>query len=340
MAANASDKDYVEVRSIYKGLTYPWGIAALPSGDFLVSEKTGKVLRISNNAEQATLLLNLSNALTLFDVELHPDFSRTRRIYFTYATEERGEVGLEVASGFFEGDAIHSVAPIFSVEPKVRSALNMGGRLAFLPDGTLLVTIGDQGYAGNAQDVAVHQGKLVRLADDGSIPDDNPLLQSRAALPGIFGLGFRNPQGIAVDQRRGTVWVVDHGPIGGDELDLVLPGGNYGWGKLPSETTTYTPFKEPVANWTPAIAPSSLLIYTGDLFPSWRGNLFITSLRGQHLRRIVVADSRVESEERLLGDFGERLRDLAEGKDGALYVLTDSPRGEILRIGPSLDQKH
>lgn len=336
------------------GLQAPWGLAFLPDGRMLVSQKPGAlaILDRAGRTEVAAVsgLPPVAHAGQggLLDVALDPDFATDPWIYWTYAEygsgDSAGLSGTAVARGRLVGDALRDVTVIYRQVPKVAGSGHFGSRLVFRPDKTLWVTLGDRQLGHPAQDGATTLGKVVRLHRDGRIPDDNPKLSG--VLPEIWSLGHRNPQGAALRPGSDELWLNEHGPQGGDELNRVVPGGNHGW-PLYSYGCDYgdpvgadcrygggehpPPYVEPVSVWVPtSIAPAGLLFYTGHGFPQWRGHVFMGALAGRALWRVELRDGREVARERLFAELGERIRDVEQGPEGWLYLLTDS--GKLIQI--------
>jgi aldose sugar dehydrogenase len=348
----------VRVVRVASGLEHPWGLVWLPDGTMLVTERSGR-LRIVRGGKvdpkpvSGVPAVFASGQGGLLDVALHPRFSENRLVYLSYAHGTRGENRTRVARGVLTGTALREVKVIFEASPAKEGGQHFGSRLGWLPDETLLVSIGDGGNPPSAidgklsrlfaQDPTSHLGKVVRLADDGSIPKDNPFAGRKDAAPAVWTLGLRNVQGLAVAP-DGTVWVTDHGPRGGDEVNRLSAGANYGWptvthgreysGKVITEETSRPEFVDPLLVWTPSIAPSGLAVYGGDRFPAWRGSLLGGGLVSADVRRLEVDErGRIVAEERI--PIGARVRDVRQGPDGFVYVLTDERDGEILRLEPA-----
>ena len=281
----------------------------------------------------------------LLDVVLHPEFVRTRLVYLSYAGKGRGGAGTEVARARLTDGRLEGLATIFAVEPKSRGGRHFGSRLAFGAEGHLYITTGERGDSERAQDLADAAGSVVRLTADGGVPDDNPFLGRADARPEIFSYGHRNPQGLARHPVSDRIWAVEHGPRGGDEVNVIRAGANYGWpvitfgvsyiGVPIGEGTAKPGMAQPVTYWDPSISPSGMAFYTGEAFPAWRGNLFVGALSGEVLVRLELDGERVVHEERLLQALGTRIRDVRQGPDGRLYLLTDESDGALLRLDPA-----
>ena len=345
----ATEQARFRIVPITEQLKEPWGFAFLPDGDILVTERLGRLRLIHGGRLQPQPIGGVPNVETkneagLMDIALHPRFAQNRQIYLTYSKlGERGNTPA-LARASVEGSSLPDLQDIFVSDAwSAKSGGNAGSRVVFGPDETLYMSIGDRHQQEPAQDMQSDKGKIVRLRDDGSIPDDNPFVGRPKVRPEIFAFGVRNPQGLFVDRTTGTIWENEHGPLGGDELNILLPGRNYGWplitygknynGTTISNETSRKGMEQPLAYWVPSISPSGLTVYTGDMFPGWRGNVFIGALSGAHLRRIVVERQKVVHEEALtVRPLRTRIRDVRQGPDGCLYVLTE--RGALLRVEP------
>jgi len=315
------------------GLSLPWSIAFLPDGSALVTELGGQLRRIDVDGEVSGPIENVPAVYFagqggLFDVLLHPGFSRNGLIYLSFAEGGPKSNGTAVARGKLVGNRLQNVAVIYRNMPRKDTPVHYGGRMAFLADGTLLLTTGDGfDYREAAQDVSSGLGKVIRINDDGSPARGNPFPDS----PYVYSYGLRNPQGLAVS-RSGIIWLHDHGPRGGDELNRIEPGVNYGWpaitygldysGAIISPYTEWDGMAQPEYYWVPSIAPSGLVIYEEDLFPQWQGDLFVGALVEREVRRLDLVDGKVVAEEVLFSELDDRIRDLRTGPDGALYILT------------------
>lgn len=332
-------------------LSSPWGFAFLPDGRILVTQKSGSMVIVSADGSTVSGPLSGVPAVVsagqggLLDVVIDPDFETDPWVYWSYSEAGSGGSGTAVARGRLSGTALVDVQVIFRQLPKVSGDGHFGSRLVFRSDKTLFVTLGERQKGSPAQDVTTHLGKVVRIERDGSVPTGNPNL-GVTAQPELWSLGHRNPQGAALHPTTGDLWVVEHGPQGGDELNRVTPGGNYGWPVKsygcnygdPVGTAcrigggTHAPtYIEPVSYWVPtSIAPSGLVFYTGAGFPEWQGNAFLGALAGEALWRVVLSGGAEVSRERLFASLGERIRCVRQGPDGWLYLLTDS--GKLIRI--------
>lgn len=344
----------INVETFAAGLSHPWGLAFLPEGGMLVTEREGNLRFVSANGAVSDPIAGVPEVVAagqggLLDVALHPGFADNRLVYWTFAEAGDGNTnGTAVARGRLSADrtALDNVEVIFRQQPKVPSTAHFGARLVFDRDGLLWVTLGERQRARfrvMAQALDNHLGKVIRIRDDGSVPDDNPFVGRDGALPEIWSYGHRNPQGMTVHPETGVVWIHEHGPRGGDEVQSPTAGANHGWpvfsygteysGVPITDLEEHPPeFARPVHQWTPSIAPSGMAFYFGDAIPEWRGDLFVGALAGARLVRLDFEDGRVVGEEHLLADLGKRIRDVRAGPDGALYLLTDEDDGEILRI--------
>jgi aldose sugar dehydrogenase len=343
------------------GFENPWGLAFLPDGSLLVTERPGRLRRVSADGALVSAPISGLPAIAvggqggLFDVAVDPDFARNRRIYLSYAEPgtgaEAGRNGTAVLRAELSADhtALVNGQVIFRQLPKVASSGHFGGRIVLAPGGLLFVTLGErQSEAAKAQDLSTGHGKVMRIRTDGSVPPDNPFTGHAGAQAAVYSYGHRNPQGATLHPTTGELWLVEHGPQGGDELNRVRAGLNYGW-PLVSHGCNYgdpvgncTPvggastgprFEPPVSWWVPtSIAPSGLAFYTGSRFPEWQGSLFLGALAGQALWRLRMNGNEVVSREPLFTALNERIRDVRQGPDGWLYLLTDSSSGRILRV--------
>ena len=361
-----------DVVVLAKGLNRPWAVEPLPNGDFLITEKSGQMRIVSAKGEIGEPIGGLlpvgqggASAISgqgglppitargqggLLDAALSPNFEKDRTIFWSFSEERTGGSGTSVARGVLSPDRknLIQVQVIFRALPTYDNGLHFGSRLAFGPDGKLYITLGDRFDKATTrpqtQQLGSHLGKVIRINPDGSIPADNPFVKQSGALPEIWDLGHRNIQSATFDD-KGQLWTVEHGAKGGDELNLIEKGKNYGWAiisygeeysgePIPGDITAREGLEQPVYYWDPVIAPSGAQFYTGNAFPAWRGNLFIGGLASQRLVRLVIKNNRVVGEENLLTDRGQRIRDVRQGPDGMLYVVTDESSGELWKIIP------
>ncbi len=343
-----------EVGVLARGLEHPWAVEPLPGGDLLVTEKPGRLRIVSGSGDVGQPIAGVPEVDArgqggLLDVALSPQFEEDRTIFLSYSEPRRGGNGTAVARAVLSRDrrGLDQVRVIFRAQPTYEGTMHYGSRLVFGPDGLLYITMGersDKPMRKYAQQLDSHLGKVLRVRPDGSAPEDNPFVGRDGAQPEIWTLGHRNVQAAAFDS-EGRLWVVEHGANGGDELNLIRKGRNYGWplvaygeeysgDPIPGAVTEREGFEQPVYYWDPVIAPSGAQFYSGDAFPAWRGSLFVGALREMRLVRLTLKDERVTGEEHLLADRGQRVRDVRQGPDGALYIVTDEENGELWRIAP------
>ncbi|MGF1525389.1 MAG: PQQ-dependent sugar dehydrogenase [Candidatus Competibacterales bacterium] len=338
------------VTTVAEGLRYPWGLAFLPDGRMLVTERTGRLRVIEADQLLADSVAGLPDHIAvggqggLFDVLPHPDFAANGMIYLSFAGEGPGGSNTEVVRGILDGMALTQVETLFRAQTKSSGGRHFGGRLAFGADGMLYLALGDRGSRNRAQDTQNHVGSLIRLRPDGGIPADNPFADGADALPQIYTYGNRNMQGLALQPGSDRLWTHEHGPRGGDEVNVMLAGANYGWpvvtygvnysGSVISRRQRAPGMEDPRHYWDPSIAPSGMAFYTGQAFPNWQGDLFVGALKYQLLVRLEIDGTEVVGEERLLQREYGRIRDVRVGPDGHLYLLTDAPMGQVLRLEP------
>jgi len=340
-----------KVTDVAVGLEHPWGMELLPDGRFLVTERPGRLRLVGRDGKLSEPLTGVPEVYArgqggLLDVALSPGFAQDRLVYLSFAEAGAGGAGTAVARGRLGERGLEGTEVIWRQQPKVDGSYNhWGSRLAFRSDGTLFVTMGDRYvHRDRAQDLSTTIGKIVRINPDGSVPRDNPFVGRAGALPDIWSYGHRNVQAATLDS-RGELWTVEHGARGGDELNNPQPGKNYGWpvitygmdysGAQIGYGTSRPGMEQPVYYWDPVIAPSGSTFYSGTAFPEWRGDLLVGSLTPGGLVRLRIVNGRVTQEERYLAELRERIRDVREGPDGAIYLLTDSSRGRLLRVEPA-----
>jgi len=349
-----SEAGPIAVETVASGLTHPWALAFLPDGRMLVTERPGRLRIVTPDGKKSPPLsglppLRAAGQGGLLDVVLDRDFANNRTVYFCFAEEYRGGGRTALARAALdagETPRLTQVRVIFRQEGPPSSGRHFGCRIVQARDGNLFLTMGDHGsHPREAQNLGNHIGKIVRIDSDGSAPDDNPFIGRPGAMTQIWSYGHRNAQGAALHPQSGKLWTHEHGPRGGDELNIPEAGKNYGWpvigygidysGAEIHESTHKAGMEQPIRQWTPVIAPSGMAFYTGDLFAEWKNDLFIGGLASQVLVRLELDGEKVVKEERLLRELGERIRDVRQGPDGALYLLTDASDGRILRLAPA-----
>jgi aldose sugar dehydrogenase len=340
----------VRVETVASGLEHPWGLAFLPDGRILVTERPGRLRIVDRNGTLSEPLAGVPAVAArgqggLLDVAIDPRFADNRLVYLSYSEPaDDGTSGTSVARGRLGDGRLENVQVIYRQRPKVRSSMHFGSRLVFDREGRLFITQGDRSnQRPRVQDLSSTIGKIVRINADGSIPRDNPFVGRQGARPEIWSYGHRNIQAAALHPQTGQLWTVEHGARGGDELNHPEPGKNYGWpvitygidysGARIGEGTQREGMEQPVYYWDPVIAPSGMVFYTGDAFPDWRGSAFVGSLQPGALVRLTIDNGRVTREERYLGDVG-RVRDVQQGPEGFLYLVTDEDNGRLLRVSP------
>lgn len=335
------------VEQVADGFVHPWAIEFLPSGAALVTERPGRLWILDNGTRREVSGLPEIAVIGqggLLDIRIDPDFDDNEIVYYSYSTREGSGYGTAVDRARLSGTSLVDRRTIFTVNSFVTGGRHFGSRIVFDSEGNVLITVGDRGLQDPAQDTSNHLGTTIRIAADGGIPSDNPFVGDPSVPDEIYSYGHRNAQGMVVDPRDGTIWQHEHGPRGGDEVNTIRSGANYGWpaitygraysgGKI-GQGTAAPGMEQPVIHWTPSIAPSGMELYLGDLFPQWRGDLFVGALAGTHLRRLVLDGESVVRQEVLLDGTIGRIRDVAEGPDGALWLLTDAANGGVHRIVP------
>ncbi len=351
--------DY-RIETVVDGLEFPWSLAFLPDGRMLVTERPGRLRVIEAGANgQPTLRpqpvggvppVLASGQAGLFDLMLDPQFADNGLLYLSFAHGTPQANHLRIVRARFDGQMLHDLTPLLTTEPAKSHTQHLGGRMALLGDGTLVVGMGDGNLERtDALRLHTHLGKILRIHRDGRVPADNPFVERAASGDGtraeIYSYGHRNPQGLIYVAEQDTLYAHEHGARGGDELNRILPGANYGWpitthgvdytGARITPYTTWPGVTPPLTQWTPSIAPSGMCRYDGDLFPAWRGSLFVSALAEKSVRRVPMHGGEPGEQDILFSELGERIRDVRAGPDGALYLLTDSPQGRVLRVLPA-----
>ena len=351
MSARAAD---YRVETVARGLDHPWSLAFLPDGRMLVTERAGRLRLIEPGPDGRAQLrpeavggvpaVLARGQAGLFDVVVDPAFAVNGRVMLSFAHGKPEANHLRVVRARFDGRQLLEVQPVFTSQPAKAETQHFGGRMAWMADGTLLLGMGDGNVERtDAQRLQTHLGKMLRIKSDGSVPTDNPFLTRPDARPEIYTLGHRNPQGVVVVD--GVPYAHEHGSRGGDELNRIEPGANYGWplttGGIDYTYARITPYRTlagiqpPLVEWTPSIAPAGMAWYDGALFPAWRGSLFVSALKERSVRRVPLAKGAPGPQEVLFQEIGERIRDVRAGPEGAIYLLTDSANGRVLRVVPS-----
>lgn len=339
-----------QVETLTEGLEHPWAMVWLDEDRILIAERAGRLRLFEQGRLHEAALADVPESFVraqggLQDLVLHPDFQNNGWIYLSLAHGDARANATRVVRGRVDGKHWVDNEVIFTAQPSKASAVHYGARMAFMNDGTLLVSVGDGfNLREQAQRLNSHIGTIVRIGDDGRVPPDNPFVGQSDALPEIFSYGHRNAQGLIVDPDSGLIWSHEHGPRGGDELNLIQAGANYGWpiathgidysGARISPFTSRPGMVDPLIDWTPSIAPAGMSQYRGNLFPDWNGNLLVASLAERSLRRIRIDGQQVVSDEIVPLGLSRRLRDVRVGPDGAIYLLTDEPNGALLRVTP------
>lgn len=339
----------VRLVPVAEELEHPWGMDFLPNGDILVTERRGKLFLVRMPSGEKLEIEGLPEIAEigqggLLDVMVHPDYTRNQIIFISYSGRSEQGYGTEVARMKLNGTRLSEVQKIFEAVPKTRGRNHFGSRLLWGHDDKLYITLGERFIKEEAQNLRTHLGSTIRINEDGSVPEDNPFYGHESYRPEIFTYGNRNGQGITLHPETGAIWAHEHGPKGGDEINILEAGKNYGWPEVTygvdytgfeiSDKTTAPGMEDPVLQWTPSIAPSGMMFYTGDKFPEWKGDLFVGALVLTHLRRIEFDGKKDTGQEVMLEDMGQRIRDVAQGPDGNIYILTDDTYGQLLRMEP------
>jgi glucose/arabinose dehydrogenase len=346
-----TEEHRVRVVTVVEGLEHPWGLAFLPDGRMLVTERPGRlrIVRADGTLDPDPVAGVPEIAAVgqggMLDVALHPDYERNGWVYFSYVAAGPEGIGTELARARLQDKRLADLELLFRLEPKSGGGRHFGGRIVFDAEGHLYLTLGDRGDRPRAQDLGDHAGSVIRLNADGSVPGDNPFVDRAGARDEIYTFGNRNVQGAARHPDSGAIWTHEHGPQGGDEINVIRAGTNYGWpvitygvnygiGTKIGEGTHKPGMAQPLYYWDPSIAPSGMAFYTGERFPAWQGDLFVGALKDRMLVRLELEGERVTHEEAMLEGVLGRIRDVRDGPDGYLYLLTDSPDGAIVRVEP------
>ncbi|MBD1400391.1 PQQ-dependent sugar dehydrogenase [Pelovirga terrestris] len=346
-----TSSEQIRIVEITRGLEHPWGMAFLPDGRILVTERPGRLRLVENGQLLPQPVSGLPNIVAqgqsgLLDVALHPRFADNQLIYIAYTSTRSRGISTDVARGTFIGNQLKEVEVLFRGNKGTSTGRHFGSRLVFDGKGFLYISLGDHGQKERAQDTDDHAGSVIRIHDDGRIPAGNPYQQQPDWLPELFSIGNRNIQGAALHPLSGELWAHEHGPQGGDEINIIRSGHNYGWpvitygvnygiGTRIGIGTHKEGMEQPLYYWDPSIAPAGMTFYTGDQFPGWRGNLLVGALRGQMLVRLTLEGEEIVAEERLLQNRVGRIRDVRQGPDGFIYLLTDARNGALLRLEPA-----
>jgi aldose sugar dehydrogenase len=346
----ATSATAIKVTEVATKLDHPWGLAVLPDGSMLVTERDGRLRVIRDGKLIEAPIGGVPSVHNegqggLLDVALHPDFASNNLVYLSFSKGTKAANHTAVVRGTYDGVRLTNIQNVFDASPERSTDAHFGGRLLFMPDKSLILTLGDGfAYRDKAQDLGSDLGKIVRITDTGLAAPGNPFIGQAGKRPEIYSYGHRNVQGIARDPSTGTLYAHEHGPKGGDEVNVIVPGKNYGWpvitygvdysGAPISLKNKQDGMEQPITYWVPSIAPSGMAFYTGDLFPAWKGDLIVTALAGQQVRRVNLENGAVASQESYLTDRGERYRHVVQAPDGSLLVLTDESEGKVLRLTP------
>ena len=338
------------VDTIATGLSNPWSLTFLPNQDLLVTDRPGDIRIIRDNKLLGTKIEGVPEVYAtgqggLFEVKLHPDYDSNGWLYISYAAKGDGGGNTAIMRAKLNGFTLVEKTVIFQAEPFLSGGNHFGGRMEFDRDGFLYLSVGERGRGTNAQDLKNHAGKIIRIYGDGRVPADNPFVNESGAKPEIYAYGNRNPQGMARHPETGEIWTHEHGPMGGDEINIVKPGLNYGWpevsygtnydGSIISESPVKEGVTDPLHYWVPSIAPCGMTFVTSDLFAPWKGNLLVGSLKFRYLARLELNENQVIEEEKLIENIG-RVRSVTQGPDGLIYVSVESP-GMVLKLVPEID---
>jgi glucose/arabinose dehydrogenase len=340
-----------KLETVAGNLNHPWSIAFLPDGNYLVSLRPGELRIISSTGSVGKPIANTPPSYVksqggYFDVALDPNYRQNQIIYLAFAYGQAKNNATRVIKAKLVDNKLENVTPIFTANNRKDTPVHYGGKLQFLNDGTLIVSTGDGfQYREAAQDKFNQLGKIIRINSDGSVPTDNPFANGSKGDPKVYAYGVRNPQGLAYDAVNNRLYAHEHGPKGGDEVNIIKPGSNYGWpaatygvnysGAKVSPYTQLPGVIDPIKYWVPSIAPSGMTLYTGEAFPAWQGDLFVGALVDKEVRRLDLQHGKIVAEEPLFSELNARIRDVKTGPDGMLYILTDSQKGKIVRVVPN-----
>lgn len=339
----------VKLVPVATDLEHPWGMDFLPNGDVLVTERRGKLYIVRMPSGEKVEVQGLPEIAEigqggLLDVMVHPQYSANQTIFLSYTGRSAQGYGTEVVRAKMNGPRLSDVQKIFEAVPKTKGRNHFGSRLLWGKDGKLYITLGERFIKEEAQNPKTHLGSTIRINEDGSVPEDNPFYGHEVNRPEIFTYGNRNVQGIALHPQTGEIWAHEHGPKGGDEINVLQSGKNYGWpvvtygvdytGFEISDKTSAPGMEDPILQWTPSIAPSGMIFYTGNQFPEWKGDVFVGALVQTHLRRVKFDGHKEVEQEVMLEEHGERIRDVAQGPDGNIYLLSDETYGSLYRLEP------
>ena len=337
------------IETVADGFSHPWALAFLPDGRMLVTEREGQLNLVEREGGKHTRIAGLPKITArgqggLLDVAVHPRFAENNWVYLSYVAQGEGGFGTHVGRGRLKGTQLTDFQVLFRATPFTDTGQHFGSRLVFDGNGHLFISLGDRNERNSAQQLDNHNGSLIRLTEDGEIPKDNPFVGRDKALPAIYSYGHRNIQGMTRHPQTGRIWLHEHGPRGGDEINTPEAGKNYGWPVITYGKEYYGPsigpaqkegMEQPLHHWTPSIAPSGMVFYTGNAFPNWRGDLFVGALVQTHLARLRFDGSKVVNEEQLLKEEGLRIRDVRQGPDGLLYLVVDAGKAPVLRLKPA-----
>lgn len=350
--AHATSTAAYQVEVVAEGLDRPWSVAFLPDATLLVTERPGRLRVVDQNGLRAEPVNGLPEIFVsgqggLFEVLPALDYAESGVLYLSFAHGDKDANHTRVIRARFDGHSLHDVTPVFTSQPAKSGDAHFGGRMTWMPDGTLILGLGDGFYfREDAQKLDTHLAKIIRVNADGSVPEDNPFVGRADVLPEIYSYGHRHVQAVVLDPASGLLYAHEHGPRGGDELNVIRPGVNYGWPLITygrdysramiSPFTELEGMEQPRTHWVPSIAPAGMTLYAGDAFPQWRGNLFVAALAEKSVRRVpLAAPGEPLEQEVMFREIKQRMRDVRTGPDGALYLLTDESKGQVLRIVPA-----